>query len=187
MCHYNALMGHPCPTVASQLAQTAPTNEAADGVATTNPLLSSLLDVLTRDPASPVAGSPNASELSHTYVVQDTSFFDALLQLPPGGQTSQVGAQAVFDAIGHNASGYAEAASGCTYHTSRSPTAPQLLHSRFISLTFENRGVMRQFLQCVIQRTRTAAPEGTRRRLLSTAGGGGLVSSPTHLCPFGPP
>ena len=34
---------------------------------------------------------------------------------------------------------------------------------------------MRQFLQCVIQRTRTAAPEGTRRRLLSTASGGGMV------------
>ena len=86
MCHYNALMGHPCPTVASQLAQTAPTNEAADGVATANPLLSSLLDVLTRDPASPVAGSPNASELSHTYVVQVCSSFPKSLPLVPPSQ-----------------------------------------------------------------------------------------------------
>ena len=85
---------------------------------------------------------------------QDTSFFDSLITggVAPAPHASQTQA---LDALGYDASAYADTAGNCSYHASR--------------------GVIRQFLQCVIRQTRstlTPAAGGTGRRLLSSAPSG---------------
>ena len=154
MCYFNTLMGQACPSVPSQIALLAPANDAADNTAT-NDTISALLASMMLDPASAIAMPSNnaTSEFVQTYVVQDTSFFDALISggtvapIPHDQQTP------TLYALGHTPSEYAKAASKCVYHTSR--------------------GVIRMFIQCVIRETRAAlTPSGgvsNRRRLLSTS------------------
>jgi hypothetical protein len=154
MCYFNTLMGQACPSVPSQIALLAPANDAADNTAT-NDTISALLASMMSDPASAIAMPSNnaTSEFVQTYVVQDTSFFDALISggsvapIPHDQQTT------TLTALGLAPSEYAKAASKCIYHTSR--------------------GVIRMFIQCVIRETRAALTPSVgganRRRLLSTS------------------
>ena len=155
MCYFNTLMGQACPSVPSQIALLAPANEAADNATTTNDTISALIASMMLDPASAIAMPSNnaTSEFVQTSVVQDTSFFDALIS---GGAVAPIQHNQqtpTLDALGHTPSEYAAAASKCIYHTSR--------------------GVIRMFIQCVIRETRAAlTPSGggaNRRRLLSTS------------------